>query len=1158
MLGKRTKSSLTTSDVKCNPSKPAKIFLVGMLLFLPISLLANPVGQWLEISSAIAQTESDPRFEAGELFSQGRFLFDRKKFAEALNKFQESLRLFKQIGDRQAEAKVISLIAEVYKQQSQFDKAIDSYQQSIAIYEQIENWEAATDLRMTIGDIYYDRAQYANALEQFQQDLDLVNRIARSPNNNSNFTSYQQGKIYQRIGATYIALKEYDRALEAYQQALKYLGNNGLTFNGLGLVYRALGQPEKAKTFFQQAIANATGYQANEVIAVARRNLEELEGRTVNSYEEAITQARNRGDRKAEANAIYNLAFFYNKQQQYREALQFYRQALTIYQEIGDRNGEAITLHELGFTSSNLEQFDAALPFYDRALEIYRSLANRQGEATVLHNIGFTYGKLQQFDKALAYYQQAAAIEQALGQRESEVITLRNMAMISSQNREYYQRALAIYQELGDRKGELEMTEAIAYLRKPEGSTDEEWTRLETELQERIVTLALSVGQLNQQRLEALANFYYRNKQHQRAIVFLQQALANYRQATERSLEPQFLEWLAFFFDKQEQYSQAAELYQQALNLHRNGKTNVEQEIKILRLLGVAYYKQGEFDRALQSYQEAWIQLKNIPPLQGTPRYPQLGYQLNEEGLLFEHIGDVLAAQNRPELAIIFYKQAVNNFEVYRNNPRYISFGQEKYFLDSHAKTYRSLATLLLDRNRVMEGLLILDLLKVEELKDFLKDVKETNSNLQGIELLSEEKQFFDNLKPTPSLNLNTFLISSPVGELVQQLRQTAASQNLQLAAYRDLQTRLKAFGQKAALFYPLVLEDRLELVLFIDNDPPIHRTVKISKTQLEKAIENFRREVTDPISDAIRQPARELYSWMIQPLIADLEQHDIKTLIYAPDGKMRYLPIAALYDGKQWLIEKYQINYITALSLTNLNPQTLDRPRILAAAFTEASSQIKVGNKEFSFNAIPEARNEVETLAQNFPGTTILLGADFSRETINPDRLNRYNIIHLATHGQLVSGDPRESFILLNKNEYITLEQIQEWKLSNVTLVVLSACQTALGDRLTENYAPGIEIIGFGYQLQQAQVRATIASLWSINDVGTKNLMSEFYAGLQKGNMNSVEALRQAQIALIKNGTVSEQNQQGLGDVNSASTDTSYLSHPYYWAPFILIGNGL
>ena len=294
--------------------------------------------------------------------------------------------------------------------------------------------------------------------------------------------------------------------------------------------------------------------------------------------------------------------------------------------------------------------------------------------------------------------------------------------------------------------------------------------------------------------------------------------------------------------------------------------------------------------------------------------------------------------------------------------------------------------------------------------------------------------------------------------------------------------------------------------------------------------------------------------------------------------------------------METYQINYITALSLTELDSESFQNPNILAGAFTESAGKIQINDELFEFGSIPAAKTEVESLVKTFPATKVLLDKDFNRTGMNPDQMNQHNIVHLATHGKLVNGSPEDSFILLNNQEYITLREIKNWKLPNVGLVVLSACQTALGGQL----GSGIEIIGFGYQLQQAQARASIATLWSINDSVTSDLMNEFYTQIKQGSPNPVDALRKAQIALIRGGIEAE---SALNDLSLGAEEVTVslealrrfqeaqmtdnleiiedknrgiikikprkreeiqpgslgrLSHPYFWAPFILIGNGL
>jgi CHAT domain-containing protein len=172
---------------------------------------------------------------------------------------------------------------------------------------------------------------------------------------------------------------------------------------------------------------------------------------------------------------------------------------------------------------------------------------------------------------------------------------------------------------------------------------------------------------------------------------------------------------------------------------------------------------------------------------------------------------------------------------------------------------------------------------------------------------------------------------------------------------------------------------------------------------------------------------------------------------------------------------------------------------------------------------------------------------------------MNDYSVVHLATHAAFLTGKPEDSFILFGDGSHSTLRDIGSWRLPNVDLMVLSACETGLGDKLGD----GKEVLGFGYQMQQTGARAAIASLWQVNDGGTQALMDAFYAALEKGNITKAEALRQAQIALITGDYTALGEQRGLEVQQRISsrlppTVNSRLSHPYYWAPFILIGNGL
>jgi CHAT domain-containing protein len=271
----------------------------------------------------------------------------------------------------------------------------------------------------------------------------------------------------------------------------------------------------------------------------------------------------------------------------------------------------------------------------------------------------------------------------------------------------------------------------------------------------------------------------------------------------------------------------------------------------------------------------------------------------------------------------------------------------------------------------------------------------------------------------------------------------------------------------------------------------------------------------------------------------------------------LRYIPLAALYDGKQWLGQRFAINNITAMSITKFTGETAAKPRILAGAFATGRYNFERGATRFAFSGLQFAGLEVENLAMMISGTTKLIDREFNRAMI--PRLPDYNIIHLATHAMFITGQPEDSFILLGDGDTITMPDIQNLILLNVDLVVLSACQTGIGGKLGN----GEEILGFGYQIQETGAKAAIASLWKVDDGGTQALMTAFYTSLLSGTTKKAEALQKAQIALITgddsmlgrsaNLSILARTRSGL-----RQSVANRLNHPYYWASFILIGNGL
>jgi CHAT domain-containing protein len=400
------------------------------------------------------------------------------------------------------------------------------------------------------------------------------------------------------------------------------------------------------------------------------------------------------------------------------------------------------------------------------------------------------------------------------------------------------------------------------------------------------------------------------------------------------------------------------------------------------------------------------------------------------------------------------------------------------------------------------------------------------------------------------------FVDSPEVQAQLAELRNRNQGQNLEPENFRDIQNQLAQLETSAVLYYPLMLEDRLELIVVTADAPPLRRSVEVSRAELNRAIADFRQALEDPRSDVL-PPAQQLYQWLIEPIDADLAQANAEAILVAPDGALRYIPLAALHDGEQWLAERFVLNTITTANMMDFGANPRSELRLLAAALSEGPYSVTVGDEEITLSPIPGAVAEVEALATLFPNATVLKGSDFTPEAI-AQLAGRYSVLHLATHTIFQPGSPEDSFMLFGNGEIITLRDFRTWNLSNTELVVLSGSDTGMGATLGD----GTEILGMGYEFQQAGAEAVMASLWDVSDFGTTELMTSFYRFLNQG-YSFAEALQQAQISLIS--AVPESNrhyQKGSVQVQptpeSDDQQITDYSHPYYWAPFILIGSGL
>ncbi|MEQ8972679.1 MAG: CHAT domain-containing protein [Coleofasciculus sp. C1-SOL-03] len=330
-----------------------------------------------------------------------------------------------------------------------------------------------------------------------------------------------------------------------------------------------------------------------------------------------------------------------------------------------------------------------------------------------------------------------------------------------------------------------------------------------------------------------------------------------------------------------------------------------------------------------------------------------------------------------------------------------------------------------------------------------------------------------------------------------------------------------------AAIIYPIILENRIEIILKLPQQSElIHTTTFIPKAEVERTIEQLQDDIQEYKTGLDSNSRfRLVYNWLIAPIENDLTQtQQLETLVFVLDGAFRTIPIAALYDGEQYLIETYSIALNLGLQFSQSESWQSEQFQLLTAGLSEA---------RHGFKALPYVEDELAQIQSNLPHSQILLNSAFTRQTFqNQINSQPFGVVHLATHGQF-SSSPDETFILaydqpINVNQLNQFLQTHtENRPDGIELLVLSACQTATGDQRATLGIAGISV--------RAGARSAIASLFNVNDNSTALLMSQFYQELAQPNVTKAEALRRAQISLLQ-----QENYQS----------------PYYWSPYILVGN--
>jgi CHAT domain-containing protein len=441
--------------------------------------------------------------------------------------------------------------------------------------------------------------------------------------------------------------------------------------------------------------------------------------------------------------------------------------------------------------------------------------------------------------------------------------------------------------------------------------------------------------------------------------------------------------------------------------------------------------------------------------------------------------GRILAAAGDIDAAIAAYRRAVGELEAIRQDIPIEYLNGRSSFRENIGPIYYQLADLLLRRSGAPEP--------TRETQQLLGEARDTIETLKTAEL----RDYFHD------------------------------------RCIIDLEAKQKAIdivGIRTAAIYPIILPDRLELLVTLGKEER-RITVAVDEPRLTAEIRRFRELLEKRGTNEYRGPARQLYDWIVRPLESELARAGVDTLVFIPDGPLRTIPMAALYDGKDFLVARYSV--VVTPGLTLVDPKPLKPPQDRLALYAGISESVQ------GFAALPSVKTEIDSASRVQPGK-ILENADFQTGSIGQQLKDvPYSIVHIASHAEF-TGDPDQSF-LLTYNGKLTLDQLEgavklgKYREDALELLVLSACTTAAGDDRAALGLAGIAI--------KAGARAAVASLWYVNDQATAALIGRFYQGISEAGLSKAEALRRAQIALMADPR---------------------FRHPAYWSGFLLIGDWL
>ena len=819
-------------------------------------------------------------------------------------------------------------------------------------------------------------------------------------------------------------------------------------------------------------------------------------------------------------------------------------------QPVTQRASDADTLLEMGRTEGEAGRFSSAASLWERAVAEYRRSGDVLGAAASSSYLSYAYLQLGQLQQATRAIEESKTI---LQQAPSDTATAAaktiwagalntegfiQLAMGETEAAlESFGKAAGLYESVGDEEGKLgaQINQAgalqtLGLYRRSRKTLEQINSQLQSQPDSPVKATGLRslgvalqvVGDLERSKevlqqslaiaerlgsnpaisatLFSLGNSNFATGDTDTAINFYQRAAAK---ATGPLEETEARVRLLRAYIEGQMWQEARDLLPQIQDPTRNLKPsrmsayaavslasswmklpaiNPERQTQEIAQLLARAVQQA---RSLNDKRAESLALKQLGELYGQTEQWKEAQKIVEKGLLIAQgidaedivaslqgqLGDILQQQGDTQGAIAAYTSAVNSLESLRSDLVAISSEVQFSFRDTVEPVYRELVGLLLEGNpsqkNLKEARKTIESLQLAELDNFFREA-----------CLDAEPKQIDEIDPT------------------------------------------------AAAIYPIILRDRLEVITSVPGKPLRSHQIVRPKEELNNTFE----ELLGSLSLAYPTPqrlrvSRTVYEWLIGPLETDGTLEGVKTLVFVLDGTLRNAPMAALYDGEKYLLEKYSVALSQGLQL--LEPRALDSEKL--GAVTAGLSEARQG-----FDPLPNVKSELAQIDASLE-SQILLNEQFTTPSLQKAIASSpFPVVHLATHGQF-SSRAEDTFLLtwdgrIDVTEFDELLGRRSLSDANpIELLVLSACETAAGDDRAVLGLAGIAV--------RSGARSTLATLWPVRDVSTANLMTRFYQELAKPGVTKAEALRRSQLSLLE----------------EPSSD-----HPFFWAPFILVGNWL